>query len=346
MEALLYERLDEKKVRCHLCNHRCVIDPGKRGLCRVRENREGVLESLVYGRLIARHVDPVEKKPLFHFLPGTLSYSIATVGCNFRCRFCQNADIAQYPADHRGAIAGSPTAPEEVVAAARATGCRSIAYTYTEPTVFFEFALETCRMARDSGLRNIFVTNGYMSREAVDRIAPVLDAANVDLKAFNDRFYREICGARLAGVLDTLGYLRERGIFLEVTTLLIPGLNDDPGELEKLAGFLVNALGPDTPWHVSRFHPTYRLTDRPPTPVSTLQRAREIGLAAGLRYVYTGNVPGDAGGNTLCPQCGELVIERWGFQVNRIRMEKGRCASCGAGIAGVWDDGSGGSSNS
>ncbi|MEJ5360303.1 MAG: AmmeMemoRadiSam system radical SAM enzyme [Desulfobacterales bacterium] len=337
MEALLYEPLEEEKVRCILCNHRCVIEAGKRGLCRVRENRGGVLHSLVYGRLIARHVDPVEKKPLFHFLPGSLSYSIATVGCNFRCRFCQNADIAQFPADHRGAIAGAAATPAEVVASARASGCRSISYTYTEPTVFFEFALETCRLAREAGLGNIFVTNGYMTREAVDRIAPVLDAANVDLKAYNDRFYRETCGARLEGVLDTLGYLRERGVFLEVTTLLIPGLNDDPGELAGLAGFLVNALGPDTPWHVSRFHPTYRLTDRPPTPPATLHRAREIGLAAGLRYVYTGNVPGDAGENTFCPRCGAPVVERWGFQVSAVRLENGRCISCGERIAGVWN---------
>lgn len=337
MEALLYERLENGRVRCLLCNHRCEIEPGKRGLCRVRENRGGVLETLVYGRLIAQHVDPIEKKPLFHFLPGSLSYSIATVGCNFRCRFCQNADIAHFPADRRGAIAGGRATPAEVVAQARATGCRSIAYTYTEPTVFFEFALETCRLGREAGLKNVFVTNGYMSREAVDTIAPVLDAANVDLKAFQPRFYREICGARLEGVLDTLTHLKGCGVFVEVTTLLVPGLNDDPGELEALAGFLARSLGADTPWHVSRFHPTYKLTDRPPTPVATLQRAREIGLAAGLRYVYTGNIPGDEGENTFCPRCRATLVERWGFRVQRMRMNGDRCASCGQWIAGVWD---------
>ena len=336
MEALLYEKLSDRSVRCALCRHRCLIADGKRGICSVRENRGGVLHSLVYGRLIAAHIDPIEKKPLYHFLPGSYSYSIATVGCNFRCRFCQNADIAQLPADGGGRIVGEATTPEAVVEAAARAGCRSISYTYTEPTVFFEFALATARLAKAGGLANVFVTNGYMTAEAAELIAPVLDAANVDLKAFNRKFYTDICGAKLDQVKASLREMRARGIFLEVTTLIVPGLNDAPEELKALAEFLVAELGPATPWHISRFHPTYRLTDRPPTPVETLQRARAIGIAAGLQFVYTGNVPGDAGENTFCPACGERLIERWGFRVGKVRLKDGRCVKCGAAIAGVW----------
>lgn len=336
MEALLYERQADLKVRCVLCSHRCVVPDGRRGLCQVRENRGGVLHTLVYGRLVAQHVDPIEKKPLFHFLPGTLSYSIATVGCNFRCRFCQNADIAQLPADRGGSIIGDNATPEQVVEAAETAGCRSISYTYTEPTVFFEFALETARLANAKGLRNVFVTNGYMTAEALDTIAPVLDAANVDLKAFTRGYYKDVCGAKLEHVLETLRNMRAKGVFVEVTTLIVPGLNDDPSELKALAEFLVKDLGAGTPWHISRFHPTYRLTDRPPTPVKTLSTAREIGLAAGLRHVYTGNVPGDEGENTFCPACGQTLIERWGFRVGKVRLKEGMCSKCGESIEGVW----------
>jgi pyruvate formate lyase activating enzyme len=336
MEALLYEKLDEGKVRCGLCAHRCLIAPGRRGTCNVRENRGGVLESLVYGKLVAGRADPIEKKPLFHFLPGSLSYSIATVGCNFRCRFCQNADIAQLPNDRGGAIYGESVSAAEVVAAAEAEGCRSIAYTYTEPTVFFEFALDTARRAHARGLRNIFVTNGYMTAEALEAAAPFLAAANVDLKAFTSKFYKNVCGARLGPVQETLRAMKSAGVFVEVTTLVVPGLNDDPEELNALALFLVNDLGPETPWHISRFHPTYRLTDRPPTPVKTLQAARDIGRSAGLKYVYIGNVPGDPGENTLCPACGETVIERRGFEVRSLKLTEGRCSSCGAAISGIW----------
>jgi pyruvate formate lyase activating enzyme len=336
MEALLYETLEDRNVRCRLCSHRCLIEEGRRGICGVRENRGGVLQSLVYGRLIARHVDPIEKKPLYHFLPASMSYSIATVGCNFRCRFCQNADIAQMPADRGGAIIGDAVLPEEIVKAAEQADCQSISYTYTEPTVFFEFAMDVSRLARARGIRNVFVTNGYMTREALDAIGPVLDAANVDLKAFNRDYYRTVCGARLEPVKQTLRDMKSAGVFVEVTTLIVPGLNDEPAELNALAAFLADELGPDTPWHISRFHPTYRLTDRPPTPLETLRAAREIGLSAGLKYVYTGNVPGDGGESTFCPGCGELLIERWGFQVRKMRLKNGRCGRCGEAIAGVW----------
>jgi pyruvate formate lyase activating enzyme len=337
MEAYLYEKLEDQTVKCHLCNHRCVIKEGRRGKCNVRENQTGILKTLVYGKLIARHIDPIEKKPLFHFLPGTRSYSIATVGCNFRCRFCQNADIAQMPTDHKGIIMGDTYTPQEVVAAAQNAGCSSISYTYTEPTVFFEFAYETAKLAHQHRIRNVFVTNGYMTAEAVEMIHPYLDAANVDLKAFSDRYYKELCGAKRKHVQATLKLMTKLGIFVEVTTLIVPGLNDDPAELNDLAAFLAKQLGPQIPWHISRFHPTYKLTDRPSTPVKTLIMAREIGLTAGLRYVYTGNVPGDAGENTFCYRCGKIVIERWGFQVGKMRIKNGRCTYCDTPIDGVWE---------
>jgi pyruvate formate lyase activating enzyme len=336
MEAYLYERLEENKVRCNLCSHRCAIKDGRRGICNVRLNEAGVLKTLVYGKLIARHIDPIEKKPLFHFLPGTLSYSIATVGCNFRCRFCQNADIAQMPSDRKGTVLGTRCTPRDVVDAAQRSGCRSIAYTYTEPTVFFEFAYETAKLAHEKKIRNVFVTNGYMTAEALEMIAPYLDAANVDLKAFSDTYYKELCGAGLNHVQATLKLMKSLAIFVEVTTLVVPGLNDDPSELNDLAEFIVQNLGPETPWHISRFHPTYKLTDRPATPVQTLTMAREIGLKAGLKYAYTGNVPGNAAENTFCYRCGETVIERWGFQVGNLQLKNGRCTKCGAEIDGVW----------
>ena len=335
MKAYLFENIGDNQVQCNLCQHRCKIKAGRSGICGVRQNRSGELVSLVFGRVVARNVDPVEKKPLFHFYPGSLSYSIATVGCNFKCKFCQNADIAQMPKDHNGRIMGSDVAPTEIVAAAKQSQCQSIAYTYTEPTVYFEFAYEVAKLAHQQGISNLFVTNGYMTEEALDMIDPYLDAANVDLKAFNDEFYRTYCGARLAGVKESLTSMKRRGIFIEVTTLLIPGLNDEPEELKQMADFVATALGVDTPWHISRFHPTYKLRDRPPTPVQTLKTAHEIGLDAGLRYVYTGNVPGQASENTICYACGKVLIDRWGFNVSNYAIIQGKCKFCDAVIDGV-----------
>jgi pyruvate formate lyase activating enzyme len=335
MEAYLYEHLEENKVKCSLCNHRCVIKEGRRGICGVRENRGGVLNTLVYGKLIARNIDPIEKKPLFHFMPGSLSYSIATVGCNFKCKFCQNADIAQMPSDRNGMIMGDYFSPREVVDAALKGDCKTIAYTYTEPTVFFELAYDTAKIAHQKGIKNVFVTNGYMTAEAINMISPYLDAANVDLKAYTEDFYKTYCGAKLAPVKETLKLMKSLGVFVEVTTLLIPGLNDARDELENLAAFLADCLGTETPWHISRFHPTYKLMDRPPTPVKTLVMAREIGIKAGLKYVYTGNVPGESGEKTFCYQCGKLLIDRWGFYIRENLTENGRCPYCGAQIHGV-----------
>jgi pyruvate formate lyase activating enzyme len=335
MEALLYSKTEKNGVVCHLCRHECRIAPGYRGICQVRENREGTLVSLVYGKLVAGHIDPIEKKPLYHVLPGSLSYSIATVGCNFSCRFCQNADIAQLPRERKGPIHGRNTAPEEIVDAALTSNCASISFTYTEPTVFFEYALDTAKLAHEKGLKTVFVSNGYMSERAVEMVAPFLDAANIDLKGFSEGFYHKYCGAKLDEVKKSLLCLKAAGIFLEITTLLIPGLNDDPEELTALASFIKDELGADTPWHISRFHPTYRLTDRPPTPVATLASARETGLAAGLRYVYTGNVPGDKGENTYCPGCGMVLVGRTGYMITAYHIKNGCCPDCGEKIHGV-----------
>jgi pyruvate formate lyase activating enzyme len=333
-EAYLYEKIDDLKVRCFLCNHRCLIKEGARGICNVRENQRGVLVSLVYGKVIARHVDPIEKKPLFHFLPGSRSYSVATVGCNFRCLFCQNADISQMPTD-RKQIWGEETSPESIVRDALDTRSATVAYTYTEPTIFFEFAVDTARLAVTKGVRNVFVSNGYMTEECLREIHPDLHGANVDLKGFSDRYYKELCGAKLEPVLGTLRTMVDLGIWLEVTTLLIPGQNDSNEELRDLAKFLVS-LDPGIPWHISRFHPTYRLTDIQATPPESIRRARDIGYEAGLKYVYTGNLPGDMGEKTFCHQCKENLIDRYGFSVRRNTIKEGRCPKCGAEIPGVW----------
>jgi pyruvate formate lyase activating enzyme len=333
-EAYLYEKLESNRVRCFLCSHHCLIKGGGRGICGVRENAAGTLFSLVYRQVIAGNVDPIEKKPLFHFLPGSRSYSIATVGCNFRCRFCQNSDISQMPADENP-IRGQDTSPESVVRQAVASGSATIAYTYTEPTIYFEMALDTARIAAGRGVRNVFVSNGYMTGECIDEIGPDLHGANIDLKAFTEEFYRKQCGAKLAPVLKSIETMVRRGVWVEVTTLLIPGLNDSEQELRGIADFL-RGVHPGIPWHISRFHPTYRMTDVRSTPPASLRRAREIGLEQGLQYVYTGNLPGDEGENTYCHGCGELLIARYGFQVRKNVLRDGRCPKCDTPIPGVW----------
>jgi pyruvate formate lyase activating enzyme len=340
-EALLYEKLDDGRVRCHLCAHRCLIAPGKKGVCLVRENQGGSLYTLVYGLPLSQAVDPIEKKPLFHFWPGSTAFSIATVGCNFRCAFCQNADISQMPRD-RGRIEGQQASAAEVVAAAVRYGSRSIAYTYTEPTIFFEYSYDIARLAHEAGIASVYVTNGYMTGEMLELFQglsadhePWLDAANVDLKSFRDEVYRTVCGARLQPVLDSLVKMKALGIWVEVTTLVVPGMNDSEGELNDIARFIADELGPETPWHVSRFHPDYQMHDRGPTPATTLQRAYELGREAGLHYVYVGNMPGAHLEDTLCPNCGRTVVERWGFHVRGRHTREGHCSYCGAEIHGV-----------
>jgi pyruvate formate lyase activating enzyme len=333
-EAMLYERLPGDKVRCNLCAHRCVIDDGEMGRCCVRQNQGGTLSTLVYGRVIAQCVDPVEKQALFHFAPGSFAYSVGTPGCNFRCQWCQNWQISQVSCEQYLPL-GQEATPQQIVAAAQEANCSSIAYAYTEPTVFFEYAYDTARLARESGLANIYVTNGFMTEEMLEAIHPYLDAANVDLKTFGDETYRRYIGARLQPVLDTLQVMKRLGIWLEVTTLVVPGINDDPGELENVARFVVEVLGAETPWHISRFFPAYRMHSAPPTPVETLRRAKEIGLAQGLKYVYVGNAPDAADQDTVCPACGKTLIQRHGFMVLSNRTRDGRCPECRSPIAGV-----------
>ncbi len=327
-EAMFYKKLENNKLQCLLCSHYCTISPGKRGICRVRENQEGVLYSLNYRKLIAANVDPIEKKPLFHFYPGSQSYSIAAMGCNFRCLHCQNWSISQ---PERNVIEGQVVSPEKVVQNALNSGCLSISYTYTEPTIYFETAFEISQLARQKGLKNVFVTNGYISPDALNNLAPYLDAANIDLKAMSDSFYREVCGAKLKPVLDRIKQYYELGIWIEITTLIIPGYNDKDDELEAIAQFIAD-IDREIPWHISAFYPTYKLDNVPATPVSALQRAYQIGRDRGLRYVYEGNV--GQGENTDCPSCGKTVIKRQYFSADN-RVEDGKCPFCGEKIHGI-----------
>jgi len=333
-EAYLYKKLQNGKVRCDLCNHRCSIEPGKTGICRVRENRGGTLYSLVYGKAIATNIDPVEKKPLFHFLPGSDSFSIATAGCNFRCRHCQNSDISQVDPES-SYVMGRQLPPRRVVDYAVEYKCKSISYTYTEPTIFMEYAYDTARIAREEGIKNAFVTNGCMTEESLKFFHPYLEAANVDLKAYSDDFYRQVCNGTLAPVLANIKTMKELGVWVEVTTLLIPGMNDSPEEIKQIARF-INSVDAGIPWHISRFHPAYKMSNIPPTPAQTLHKAREIGKQAGLRYVYTGNLPGDDGENTYCYNCGKLLITRNGFQITENRISGAKCPDCGVDIDGVF----------
>ena len=333
-EAMLYEKLSESKVKCNLCNHRCTIKDGNYGICGVRQNVDGALFTLVYDRIISSHIDPIEKKPLFQFYPGSRAYSIATVGCNFTCRHCQNSDISQLPREKKGYIVGEKMGPEEIVREAHSSGCKSIAYTYTEPTIFFELAYETAQRAHDKGIKNIFVSNGYMTPEALEEMSPYLDGINIDLKSFTEKFYKEICGGRLEPVLDNIKLAKKLGIWVEVTTLIIPTLNDSQDELRQIAKFLRD-VDSNIPWHISQFYPTYQMINLPRTPVETLHMAREIGIKTGLHYVYEGNVPGRGNENTYCYQCGELLIERWGYSIVKNTIKDGHCPSCQGFVAGV-----------
>ena len=332
-EASFYKKVKNNDVRCVLCPHNCQIKPDKRGLCGVRENRDGKLYSLVYGKIIAEHVDPIEKKPIFHILPGSSSYSIGTVGCNLSCRNCQNWEISQgYKTSE---ISGRDTTPEEIVRNALKMGCKSIAYTYTEPTIFYEFAYDCSVIAHSKGINNIFVTNGYTNSEPLEKIATFLDACNVDLKSFREETYKKICGGKLEPVKNSIKLMKKLGIWIEVTTLVIPTVNDSSEELADIANF-IKELGEETPWHISAFYPNYLMTDTPPTPVSTLTKAREIGIDKGLKYVYTGNIPGDEGENTYCYNCKHLLIERYGFSVIKNNIKNNKCPSCNAKIDGIF----------
>lgn len=331
-EAMFYEKLDASEVHCYLCSHHCRIVPGKFGLCGVRENKDGRLYTLVYGDIIAKHIDPIEKKPLYHFCPGSTSYSIATIGCNFKCPFCQNWEISQVSKLDND-VSGKDTKPEDIVKDAILAGCRSISYTYTEPTIFFEYAYDVARRAKKEGLYNNFVTNGYMTSQALQAIRPYLDSANVDLKGFTEDYYSRFCHAHLEPVLESIRLMKKLGIWVEITTLIIPGQNDSEKELKLIAEFIAG-LGIEIPWHISRFHPDYKYLDSGETPVETLRKARTIGERSGLRYIYLGNVA--EGNNTYCYSCKNLLIKRAGFNVTENNIENNNCAKCNAALDGVF----------
>jgi pyruvate formate lyase activating enzyme len=331
-QALLCQKLENNAVQCLLCAHKCKIASGQKGICGVRKNLKGELRTLVYGQAIAASLDPIEKKPLYHFFPGSSAYSIATLGCNFKCGFCQNWQISQVPQGEQ-LPKGKDLMPEEVVARAKAQGAKSISYTYTEPTIFFEYAFDTAKLAKENGLYNNFVTNGYMGKPALEMIHPYLDAANVDLKSFRDDFYKKTCKARLEPVLESIKLMKELNIWVEITTLLIPGQNDSKEELGDIAGFIAS-LGQGIPWHISRFRPDYRFTDHKPTPIEKLKEAKDIGEKAGLKYVYLGNVQAEP--DTRCYNCQKTLIKRVYFTIEENNVKKGKCVFCGTVVDGVF----------
>lgn len=344
-KCILYKKKAKDMVECQACNWYCNIPEGLTGICGVRQNKEGDLYLLVYGKAIAAHIDPIEKKPLFHFLPGTEVFSIGTIGCNFRCLFCQNWDISQVTHLMKeeknldlGKITdmGQDLPPKKIVEYCVENKIPSIAYTYNEPAIFFEYAYDTAKLAHKEGIKNVFVSNGFESKEALKKIKPYLDAINIDLKGFKDDFYIKICGGKLQPVLDNIKRTYEMGIWLEVTTLVIPTKNDSDEELTQIAEFIASVSN-EIPWHVTAFYPHYRMKDVEPTPPGTLERAYKIGKKAGLKYVYTGNIPGMKGENTECPNCEKEIITRWGLIEEKCDVDnKGKCKNCGHNIVGVW----------
>lgn len=331
--ARFWDALPEKKVRCMLCPRLCAVSPGQRGHCGVRENRDGQFFSLVYGRVCTAHVDPIEKKPFFHVLPGTTAFSVATAGCNVNCTFCQNADLSQArPEDLPAELLG----PREVALLARHFNCPSIACTYGEPTVFAEFAMDTAEAAQELGIRSLIVSNGYIQPEALLTAYARMDAVKIDLKAFTEKYYREVVRARLKPVLKTIELLRRMDKWVELVYLLVPTLNDGDEELRAMARWIRTNLGADLPLHFSRFHPDHQLRHLPMTPLESLDRAHQIARAEGLHYVYVGNVPGHPAQHTRCPHCGATVVERTGFAASAVHLQKGCCAACGQAIAGLW----------
>jgi pyruvate formate lyase activating enzyme len=327
-EAYLYKKLPKNKVQCKNCAHYCLISENQKGLCQVRKNIKGKLFTLNYEKLIACNVDPIEKKPLFHFLPGSCSLSVATVGCNFRCDNCQNYSISQF-SKIKDAVPGKKIEPEKIVKLAIENNTPSISYTYTEPVIFLEYALDTMRIAKKQGIKNVWVSNGFLSKESFNLISPYLDAANIDLKGFSDDFYRKNCGGKLQPILNTLTRIKNKKIWLEITTLVIPELSDQLEMFEKIAKFIKKELGAETPWHLTQFYSkiSWKLKKLPDTPVEILKKAWRIGKDAGLKYVYNGNVQGLESENTFCPKCGSLMIKRTGYDIKRFDIE-GKCAKC------------------
>ncbi len=321
-------------VKCQLCPRGCVISEGHRGECGVRENRGGKLYTMVFGNPCALNNDPIEKKPFYHFLPATLAFSLATAGCNLHCQYCQNWTISQRRPEEVEVI---DLPPETLVQAAVKYGSRSVAYTYSEPTIFYEYMLATAHLARATGLKNVVISAGYINPAPLIELCRVVDAIKIDLKGFNQEFYRKVCDGERDRVLEAIKTIHQEGVHLEVVNLVVPTLNDDQDELRELSRWLVENVGPDVPVHFSRFHPQYKLTNLPPTPVETLERAREMAIEEGLRYAYVGNVPGHPGDHTYCHCCGQVIIERMGFYVMGYHIVDGKCKFCGCPIPGVWD---------
>jgi len=332
-EARFYKKIDEKTVQCELCPRGCALTDGQRSFCRVREPRAGKLYSLAYGQACAVHIDPIEKKPLFHFLPGTPIYSIATAGCNFRCKFCQNWSISQFPPEE---TYNQQLSPEEIVSETLKNRCPSIAYTYTEPSIFYEYMIDTAKLAKKYGIKNMYHSNGSINPKPAEELSLYLDAADVDLKAFTPQFYTDICAGYLETVLETLKILKRNGVWLEITNLVIPALNDDLGKIKQMCIWIKENLGADVPLHFSRFWPQYKLTHLLPTPVETLENARTQAQEAGLNFVYIGNVPGHPAENTYCPKCKKPVIQRSGYSILGNSLINGKCKFCGREIAGIW----------
>jgi len=329
-EALLYEKLEDGLVRCGVCPRRCYIKPGQRGFCKARENRDGILYAISYGKLTAANVDPIEKKPFYHFWPGSLSFSISSFGCSLACPWCQNWSISQVGLEE---ASYDEVEPERVVEAASRNNCKTIAYTYNEPLIWLEYVLDVARLAVKKNILNVLVTNGYVTLEALDMLAPVFHAANVDIKAFNSTFYPKYCKGRLEDVLEAVKAMKEKGWHLEITLLVIPTLNDRIEEIRGMARWILENLGPETPFHLSQFYPMYKMTHLKSTPVETLVKAREAALQEGLKYVYTGNVPGHPGENTYCPSCGFTLIKRWGFSILEWNLTPEKtCPRCGEKI--------------
>jgi len=332
-QALLFKKLGGKKVQCNLCAFNCILNEGDIGVCKVRKNIQGELYSLNYDKIAAFNADPIEKKPLYHFLPSSTSFSIATMGCNFKCQFCQNYTLSQIQDEN--SIMGENISPEDIVKTALKTGSKSIAYTYSEPTIFFELMYETAKLAKENNLKNVMVTNGYMSKEALEMISPYLDGANVDLKAFSDIFYKKYCKASLEPVLETIKRMKDNGIWVELTTLVIEDLNTDEEEMKKIISFILN-LDKNIPWHVSRFFPVYKLNNFPITDTKTIFNFLETGKKMGLNYLYGGNISTDDWNNTYCPNCKSILIERNGYHTKIKNLSNGKCSSCGYVIAGIW----------
>ncbi|WP_461833883.1 AmmeMemoRadiSam system radical SAM enzyme [Desulfothermus sp.] len=336
--ARLWKEIQGKKgvVQCELCNHFCVLKPGERGRCGVRENRDGELYTLVYDKVAAINIDPIEKKPLYHFLPGTKTFSLGTMGCNFSCVFCQNYTLSQPPKLNQ-LIQGENVSARKLVSAAISYNCKSISFTYSEPTIFFELVEDTAKEAIKNGLKNVIVSNGFMSEKAIYRLKDLIHGANIDLKSFSDDFYKNLCDGRLKPVLKNLVLMKKYGWLVEITTLIIPGKNDSKQELTNIAKFIYKELGDEVPWHLSRFHPDYKLLDTTITPISTLEMGYEIGKEIGLKYVYLGNVPHNDRENTYCPECGAPLIRRIGFSCEILNLYKGKCKKCNGTISGIWE---------